>query len=99
MVMVFAIYLHVLIRLCLVILPLCVLLRRTLHPHGAVVFKVLALAMLIMILILSMLLRILADNVATLVLDLMLKLHGYRNLGIILMEMTESLKPTKIKKR
>ena len=98
MVMVFAIYLHVLIRLCLEIIPPCVLPHRTLHLHGVVVVTVLALAMRVMIMTLSMLVRLSIDNFTTLVLDLSLKLHGYRNLSIILMVMNRSLKLTKIRK-
>ena len=97
MVLVFAIYQHALIRLYLEVLPLCALHHRSLHLHGEVVAAVLVLAMGAMVANISKLCSLVNNNPTTLVLDLILSLHGYRNLSLILRVMARILMLTRIR--
>ena len=97
MVVVFAMYLHARIRLYLEILPLCALHHRSLHLHGEVVAAVLVLAMGAMVANISKLRSLVNNNLTTLVLDLILSLHGYRNLSLILRVMARIVMLTRIR--
>ena len=97
MVVVFAMYLHALIRLYLEVLTLCALHHRSLHLHGEVVAAVLVLAMGAMVANISKLRSLANNNLTTLVLDLILSLHGYRNLSLILRVMARILMLTRIR--
>ena len=97
MVVVFAMYLHALVRLYLEVLPLCALHHRSLHLHGEVVAAVLVLAMGVMIAHVSTKSSLVNYSITTLVLDLILSLHGYRNLSLILRVMARILMQTRIR--
>ena len=97
MVMGIEIYLHALIRLCLEVLPLCVLHLSLLHLRGVVEAAVLVLAMGVMIANISTKRSLVNYSITTLVLDLILSLHGYRNLSLILREMARNIMPMRIR--
>ena len=73
--------LHALIRLYLEVLPLCVSIRRSLHFLGEVVVAILVLAMEAMLANIIQLSSLEYSILPTLVFDLILILHGCRNLS------------------